>query len=640
MTKDSEGRNRLHRPPFRRLRGYSFDPSLSGKLETAIINERVYTVPWEDDLLPGPEGKYITVIDVDPASDCHYDPVNLNETDLLAQDGLPPAASNPQFHQQMVYAVVMTTIHNFERAIGRPVMWSDRTPEDMGKKWSTMAERDKEGLFVEKLVVYPHALREANAYYSPKKKALLFGYFPATATASGNIYPEGMVFGCLSHDIVAHETTHAILDGIHPRFIEVTQPQGLAFHEAFADIVALFQHFTFHDVVRDQIARTRGDLGANNLLGQLAQEFGQATGSHSSLRDALGDVGDDGKWHRRPPDPTRIHSETEPHALGAILVSAIFDAFVSIYDSRIRDLKRIASDGTGILREGELHPDLVNRLAAEAVNVADRVLAMCIRALDYCPPVDIDFGDYLRALITADRDLVTNDPGGHRLAFIDAFRQHGIYPRHLKTLSDESLAWNDAEQDVQDYEKIAQLGKKLHGFYSNMNRTWDRKGRWKAMRVQRGQLHDLLQDKFWDGIGDQQLQALTGLDFDITKERKGYDVVRFEIHSISPVQRQRPDGTVLNQVVFSILQNRPLDWEKPDEKLIYGGCTVIIDLDKNDGQGAIRYLVRKPLHGQEGEDGRITKARAYFKEQANTSLAATYGAEMNDEPFAMLHTEF
>jgi hypothetical protein len=266
---------------------------------------------------------------------------------------------------------------------------------------------------------------------------------------------------------------------------------------------------------------------------------------------------------------------------------------------------------------------------------------MCIRALDYCPPVDIDFGDYLRAVITADRDLMTADPRGHRLAFIDAFRQHGIYPRNLKTLSEESLAWNDAEQDVQHYEMIAKLGERLQDFYSNINRTWDRKSRWKAMRTHRGKLHDWLQEKFLQEFRDQQLQNLTGLDFEITKQdRQNYGMVRFEVHSISPVQRQRPDGSVLNQIVFSILQNRPLEWNKPDGKLIYGGCTVIIDLDKNDGKGAIRYLIRKPLLGQDGKDGRITKARAYFDEQANASLAATYGAEMNDEPFAMLHTEF
>ena len=44
----------------------------------------------------------------------------------LAQDGLEPSESNPQFHQQMVYAVAMNTIQSFERALGRRVMWAPR----------------------------------------------------------------------------------------------------------------------------------------------------------------------------------------------------------------------------------------------------------------------------------------------------------------------------------------------------------------------------------------------------------------------------------------------------------------------------------------------------------------------------------
>ena len=62
----------------------------------------------------------------------------------------------------------------------------------------------------------------------------------------------------------------------------------LAFHEAFADIVALFQHFTFPEVLAHQIAKTRGDLGSENLLAQLATQFGHARGTHGALRDAIG----------------------------------------------------------------------------------------------------------------------------------------------------------------------------------------------------------------------------------------------------------------------------------------------------------------------------------------------------------------
>src|SRR5215218_7677234 len=114
--------NRL--PPFRKLRGYAFDPSLSLKIDTATINDLVYKVRWEDDLLAGPKGEYLEVIDYDPTVKKFYCPVELNDPHLLAQDGLAPSESNPLFHQQMVYAVAMTTIANFEKALGRPVLWS------------------------------------------------------------------------------------------------------------------------------------------------------------------------------------------------------------------------------------------------------------------------------------------------------------------------------------------------------------------------------------------------------------------------------------------------------------------------------------------------------------------------------------
>jgi hypothetical protein len=121
------------------------------------------------------------------------------------------------------------------------------------------------------------------------------------------------------------------------------------------------------------------------------------------------------------------------------LVAAVFEAFINIYKNRVADLVRIASDGTGILRQGELHPDLVCRLAVEAAKAADHVLKMCIRALDYCPPIDLTFGDYLRAIITADSDLVEDDNRDYRLVFIDAFRKRGIYPEGIRTLSVDSL---------------------------------------------------------------------------------------------------------------------------------------------------------------------------------------------------------
>ncbi|WP_456708597.1 hypothetical protein [Bradyrhizobium sp. USDA 4452] len=125
-------------------------------------------MPWgtakQDELQPGPINDYVEVIDVDPASRQFYDPVDLNDPYLLAQDGLTPSEGNPQFHQQMVFAVAMKIIHIFERALGRKVIWAPH--------WNPARNTYEP---VDKLRVYPHALREANAYYSMAKRALLFG---------------------------------------------------------------------------------------------------------------------------------------------------------------------------------------------------------------------------------------------------------------------------------------------------------------------------------------------------------------------------------------------------------------------------------------------------------------------------------
>jgi hypothetical protein len=71
-----------------------------------------------------------------------------------------------------------------------------------------------------------------------------------------------------------------------------------------------------------------------------------------------------------------------------------------------------------VLPTGRVHPDLVGRLAGEAARSAGHVLTMCIRALDYLPPVDVTFFDYLRARITADYDLVRDDRNNYRVAVV------------------------------------------------------------------------------------------------------------------------------------------------------------------------------------------------------------------------------
>lgn len=44
-------------------------------------------------------------------------------------------------------------------------------------------------------------------------------------------------------------------------------------------------------------------------------------------------------------------------------------------------------------------------------------------------------------MVTADRDLVPDDPGAYREALIDAFAAGGVYPDNVLHLSEEALVW-------------------------------------------------------------------------------------------------------------------------------------------------------------------------------------------------------
>ena len=634
------------KPVFRYIRAYAFDPSLSLDINTVNINNIVYSIDWEE-LSPGPIGEYLEIIDYDPTIGKFYKPVNPNHPFILAQQGVDPSESNPQYHQLMVYAVAMNTIKNFEKALGRKVLWSTRLLEDR----SIYEE------YVGRLRIYPHALREANAYYSPLKKALLFGYFTATPSNARIHMPDALVFTCLSHDIITHEVTHAILDGINRNYRRATNPDVLAFHEAFADIVALFQHFTFPEVLKHQIAQTRGDLASQNLLGKLAQELGAAIGGYGALRDALGSYNKEtGDWEPQKANLNDYLQWKQPHKRGSILVAAVFEAFLTIYKNRIKDLLRIASNGTGILPEGELSPDLVNRMAREAAKAAKHILMMCIRALDYCPPVDITFGDYLRAIITADMDLIKEDNRDYRLAFIDAFRNRGIYPKGIKTLSIDSLQhkmWNiglnedneiaqifmpsfgkkapysqsahtvvdhgmddNAIIDDNTKELLGNIIKFLEGYANKIKYTSDRETIFRETRnFIKGRYEHLGLHGGVKGLLDSiYFIRLTGLpitshfkDLGVKSSSRSDYMPSFSIQNLRLISRIGPDGDLINQVVFSIIQKSgirlrdskmighfiPGDDEtlSKGEYIFYGGCNLIFDIDSS----TLKYVIAKPL---------------------------------------------
>src|SRR5690242_10318336 len=69
----------------------------------------------------GPSGSRVQVVDYDGTRDCFYEPVNLDDPAILMQAGLDPSEADPRFHQQMVYAVTLKVLENFDRALGRTI---------------------------------------------------------------------------------------------------------------------------------------------------------------------------------------------------------------------------------------------------------------------------------------------------------------------------------------------------------------------------------------------------------------------------------------------------------------------------------------------------------------------------------------
>src|SRR5688572_7926471 len=212
-------------PRTRLLRIVAQDPGVRrhGRILTTQVE-----VPAEG-LVAGPWGHRVQIIDYDASTNTLYKPQGKRDHDLVRLRYTDPfdkisdrdILDDPHFHAQNVYALIMRTLARFEQALGRRVSW---------------------GFGAHQIKVAPHAFADANAFYSEEDEALLFGYFPALAG--------GMVFSCLSHDVVVHETTHALLDGLRGRFTDPSSADQAAFHEGFADIVALLSVFSLKDVLQ------------------------------------------------------------------------------------------------------------------------------------------------------------------------------------------------------------------------------------------------------------------------------------------------------------------------------------------------------------------------------------------------------
>lgn len=579
----SAGPHRLPPPARRPLRVFAFDPSRGRRLGNQMQIEVRYRP-----LAPGPmdcSGAHdqIAVVDYNATLGCYYRPVDLDDPYILITNGIAPSESDPRFHQQMLYAVASDTIEQFETALGRRIHWRRaERPLDAPRGWLP------EDILT--LTLYPHAMEDANAFYSPDAHGILFGYFRAGAENTGHNLPGQTVFTCLSHDVIVHETTHAILDGIRGHFMEQTNPDVAAFHEAFADLAALFRHFTHPEVLLDAIQRTGGRLYTpalqtdpladrssqswlaigdhdRNPLIELAGQFGEATGLRQGLRSAIG----------KPKTMKELRDVGECHERGSILVAAVFDAFFTVYIRRAAEHFRIHR-ATGGTDGDDLPQPLADALSQEARRTALQFFQSCARAIDYLPPVDITFGDFLRAVMTAETDFDPIDSEGIRDAWMQAFRRRQILPTDAPYFSEEALCWPTHNDDLM-----------LQGLPFGGPLGFSYEERQQTVKV----LTEFIE------ANRDALRLAPDLDY--------------RIPSFDALYRVDVNGSVRWDLVVEVVQTAPGTGDTGFP--LRGGTTMIVSTHSTGGGGRkdavfLRYAIAKPIHGPEG--ARRAEAQASF----------------------------
>lgn len=206
-----------------------------------------------------------------------------------------------------------------------------------------------------------------------------------------------------STDAVAHELGHALLDALRPDLWDSVYTEAAAFHESFADCVALLVGL-FDQASRRALLENGADLRNPNFLESLAEDMADGVlresgpqHPHSVPRRALNTL----RWaipiNLPPSGPPSVLS-TEAHSFGRIFTGCFYDTICNIFaDQPARDEQALL----------------------EAARVAGRLLVAGVRGT---PEVARFFQAVGRAMILADQ----TEGGGHHLAIRDAFANHDV----------------------------------------------------------------------------------------------------------------------------------------------------------------------------------------------------------------------
>lgn len=301
--------------------------------------------------LDGPVCSRVAVLDFDEADGTLANAVALDRTGVW-EYSVPESSGDRGFQAVSAFATVLKTLHLYESpdVLGRRIRWAFDGPQ---------------------LMVVPRAGTWKNAYYERESHSLQFFSF----AGSGRV---PIVHTSLSHDIVSHETGHAILDAIAPHLYDCVTPQSLALHEAIGDLTALFGTLDSKPLRELLLDQTGGEIEGINAYSQVAEEFGMYTGRAGALRSLWNDMTLDS-----------VDDPNDFHDLSQVLTGALYRLLVEYYrrvweESSSTSPPKFSDSGFALWR------------ASQAME------RFALRGLDYLAPGEISFADYGRASIAAD----------------------------------------------------------------------------------------------------------------------------------------------------------------------------------------------------------------------------------------------
>jgi hypothetical protein len=271
-----------------------------------------------------------------------------------------PEPGTPQFDQVNVHAVVAGTLQTYEAYAGHELGWSFSGP----------------------LRIRPHAGEGKTAYYSRWDDSINFKQWDSPSLGK-------IVKTSESLDVAAHETGHAILDGIRPGLLAGTESK--AFHEGFGDTSALLQALQYPSNLEKILAENGGDFSKPSLVTRLAEEFGTAFN-----REDNDPNNDDKPYYRtalnefRYKSPSELPSDSYPPSQPEEVLTSEPHSFSRIWSGAMYSV--LGAFFAQNQREGQP--------ALEALaNARDALGSIFGRSLDHLPAANLKFRQAAQAML-------------------------------------------------------------------------------------------------------------------------------------------------------------------------------------------------------------------------------------------------